>query len=285
MQTLMPEQPLSYKAIIKKSFTIYKKSFLRVLPLAIVLTLTAFIPRILSAYFNIDLLNKIEIFSLEQLWLLPVNIVAIIFFVGILWRIHCVMINRHEPFIEDLVIGLKKLLLVIIANLFEVCTFLAITISFFMLQLVFMNHGILFGDSYLSLIFTACVFTLQFFLTLYLLTLFIFLLPIIAVENKGILSALKRSIQAAWNHFFRIIFLQATPWITYLFFLIFIKNTFKIDVHIYLTNSGPDATLPIIFNMIAFTAFLPWAACILLLQLHDLELRNHLITQDTTRHG
>ena len=103
-------------------------------------------------------------------------------------------------------------------------------------------------------------------------------MPLIAIENKGIVAALERSMRLAWNHWLRIFLMQMTPWFCYLIFLSILKFIFRINVHIYFTNTLVHPLWTSVLQMIIFALFIPWVAAILLVQLKDLELRKHIVT-------
>ncbi len=274
MDNLIPKKRGSYWQLLHASIRLYKASLLRIAPLSLLLAITTFLPRLLSDIINVDLLSYIGTDDPNQLWLLVVSLAALIFFIGIIWRMHCIIIDKHEPLIEDLVIGIKKFYLAFFANIAGAAAFFASGFFLKSLAVIVPKIGMLFGNNTLNMIFTFIMIFAQMLLILYVAFLFIFLLPLIAVENQGIISSLRRSARLTWNHWWSVITLQTTPWICYLLALVIIKNIFHIEVHIYLFEQASPDLLTTLFHVLLFAIFIPWVAALLLIQMHDLEIRN-----------
>lgn len=279
MDTLLPSHPSSYSRLIKRSVRLYRISFKNIILLSVLLSFTAFIPRLFSYVIGQDIFLNLSPFSPYRLWLVAVEIICLIFFIGIIWRMHCFIINKHEPLAEDLFIGLKKVLYVFIAAVLQSGIVFAVTIIMFGLQILLQNNGLLFNPDWMSIVLTLLVFVGQLALILYFSTLFIFLVPLITIEDKGIVSALKRSAFLVWNHWWRVFSVQITPWLTLFFLLALIRFVLRIDIHIYFVGQGAYSLWISLFQLVMFALYIPWVAALLLVQLKDLELRKHLITQ------
>ncbi len=91
MDTLLPTQPSSYKELIKNSLKLYRASFSRIIILSFFLSLVVFIPQLLSDIIGQDIFSNLPPFSPHRLWFLVVNLIGITFFIGMLWRMHCVI--------------------------------------------------------------------------------------------------------------------------------------------------------------------------------------------------
>lgn len=278
MDTLLPSHPSSYRHLIKRSLRLYRISFKSIILLSFLLSLTAFIPRLFSYVIGQDIFLNLSPFSPYRLWLIAIEIICLIFFIGIIWRMHCFIINKHEPLAEDLIIGLKKVWYVLIAAILQSGIVFAVTVILFGLQIVMQTNGLLFHPDWFSILLTLSVFIGQLILILYFSTLFIFLVPLITIENKGILSALKRSAFLVWNHWWRVFSVQITPWLTLFFLLALIRFVLRIDIHIYFVGQGAYSLWISLFQLIIFAFYVPWVAALLLVQLKDLELRKHLVT-------
>ena len=276
MDTILPSQPAEYKTLLRCSLKLYRASLKKVLLLTLLLTLIVFIPRILSDIIGQDLFSYLPAFSPQRLWLFAIDLAALVFFVAMLWRVHCVIRGYHEPLFEDLKIGLKKACYVFVASIIQSFFLFTVVIAVFFSQVLLLKYDLLFGTALLGKLFTVAVFLSQVILIFYVSTLFLFLVPLIATENKGILIALQKSISLGWNHFWRIISLQSTPWICYLIALSIAKYLLNIDVHIYFVGHGVHTITATIFNMLLFFLFIPWVATLLLTQLNDLELRKQV---------
>jgi len=276
MDTLLPEAPLNYSALIKRSILLYKASIKHVLFLSILLSVVAFIPRFLSLTIGQDIFYNLGPLDPHRFWLFVINIASLIFFISILWRIHGIICNAHEPLKEDLKIGIKKVVQVFIASIIQSTLVFGTTLLIFSILLVIKDYLIP-SVHYLHIALFSLIFIAQFVLLLYIYSLFIFLTPIIAIENKGIISALKRSVLLVWNHWWRTISVQTTPWICYLLVLVIMKSILNINIHIFFAERSHHSLLVTFCNMIMFALFIPWVATLLLVQLKDLELRKNII--------
>ena len=189
---------------------------------------------------------------------------------------HCVTLRKHEPLIEDVKMGVKKAFYVFIASIIQSTIIFSCTAVIFGLQILLFQYNLLFSQHLLGMLFTIFIFAFQMAVIFYLFTLFIFLAPLIATENKGILSSLGKSVSLGWNHWWRVFSVQITPWLTYIIFLLLARYILNIDIHIYFIERGHHSMWSTLFNMIAFLFFIPWVASLLLTQLHDLELRKKI---------
>jgi hypothetical protein len=273
MNTLQPSQPSTYTQLMKQSFKLYRASFSHVILFSILLSITAFVPRFLAIIIGQDLFLKLPPLSPNRLWLSAVDIVCLIFLIGIIWRMHCVMRDRHEPLIEDIVMGIKKVIYVFIAALIQTAIVFVVTVSIYGLQILAGMHHLIFNGQVSGILLIGFLFIGQFVLIIYLNTLFVFLTPLIATENKGIFSAIERSASLVWNHWWRVFSVQITPWLVYFLTLMIIRNLLHIDIHIYFLEQEHHTLWPVLFQLGVFALFIPWIAAVLLIQLRDLELR------------
>lgn len=277
MEHILPDRPLNYRQLIKASLILYKVSFVRILILSFLLSFTVFIPRILSIAIGEDLFFSLTPTGWYRVWLACIQVVSIIFFIGILWRMHCILINKKEPLVEDFSIAIHKIISVLVAGVIQSVILLLVALVIYFFQLLLHKEGLLFNNNLISTILTTLVFLLPFLFILYTVALFTFLIPLIAIENRNVFAAVRKSVLLAWNHWWRIFTVQATPWLTYLFVLILVRFAMNINIHIYYMDANPHHLLPTIINLILFTCFIPWVAALLLVQLNDLEIRNRLL--------
>lgn len=275
MDTLLPTQPETYWQLLRRSIRLYRVSFKKVALLAVLLAITAFVPRLLSYAIGQDVLHNLTLFSLNQLWLTMLNLVAFIFFIAIIWHMHCEIIHKHESLREDFSIGFKKVITVFIASTLQSVLVIAIIAIIIASQMLIHYYLPFLFESGLGIWIVSLIFLFELTLLAYIATLFIFIVPLVAIENKGILSSIQRSITLVWNHWWRTVTLQATPWICFILVLAFVKFILKINVHIYFIDQVPHPLLLTILQIIIFAIFIPWVAALLLVQLQDLELRNN----------
>jgi len=277
MDTLLPSQPSTYKQLVKTSLHLYRASFSRIILLSFLLAILVFIPRLLSAFIGDDVAN-LHPYSPNRIWMFVVNLIGITFFIGIVWRMNCVIRGIHEPLIEDLTVGLKKVMYVFFASILQGIIVFAITMALFELQRFLIYYHVLFSDHLIGVAFVACIFVGQCILIVYVSTLFIFFIPLIAIENRGVIRSLERSILLVWNHWWRVFSVQLTPWICYTLLLFLIRCAFRISIHIDFVEHGPYGIETTIAHTMIFALFIPWVAAILLTQLKDLELRKKMTT-------
>ncbi len=132
------------------------------------------------------------------------------------------------------------------------------------LETILTQHQLLFPNNLLGTALIVSIFVLQFLLLVYISTLFIFFIPIIAIENKGVIVSLEQSILLVWNHFWRVLSVQLFPWICYLIFLLVIQSVFGIDIHVYFFKFSTHTIMAGVLNLIMFAIFVPWVAATLL---------------------
>jgi len=273
---LLPATPSSYDKIIKLSFTLYRASFAKVIWLALLMSVITFTPRLM-----VDLTGKniFASFSLSNpyYWcFLLIDLLNVALFVGIIWHMYCTARKRHEPLIEDITVGIKKTLYVFAASILQAAILTAATIVIMGFQLLLAQFNLLFNTSALGMLFTGIVFTLELGVIIYLYTLFFFFIPLIAIENKGILVSLEKSIALVWNHWWRTFSVQLTPWVTYLLVLGFIRYVARINVHIFFTQQLEYSIWTTLLQLVLFALLVPWIAALMVVQLKDLELRREL---------
>lgn len=278
MDAILPSQPSSYKQIIKSSFRLYGLSISHCILLSLALSIMIFIPRFIFVIIGEDLFRGMPIFSMQRLWIIAINLFCLTFFIGIIWRMNCVLLGKHEPIIEDIGVGIKKLIYVVLAVIIQSSIVLAVYMIGMSVQLLLSKHHLLLSGDLYGTIIAFVYFTGQFILILYISTLFIFLMPLIAVENKGVIGALIRSISLVWNHWWRVFSVQITPWIIYTLILLVIRYALNIDIHIYFSEVVEKSLWPAIMHAIIFAIYIPLSAATLLVQLKDLELRKKIMT-------
>lgn len=110
----------------------------------------------------------------------------------------------------------------------------------------------------------------------YLYFIFYFYMPLILLENAGIISSLQFSATLVYRHWGRVFKLQIIPWITYFIIMLLLQTIFKIDLNLYFINYDNN-TLPALFiHIIVIAILIPWMAALLILQVHDLLLRKKI---------
>ena len=119
MNSILPTQPETYSQLLRRSITLYRLSFKKVILFAFLVSITVFIPRLLSDFIGQNIFMNLEPLSPHQLWLMAINFVGLIFFIAIVWHTHCVIIGEHEPMLQDMQIALKKIISVVVAGFIQ----------------------------------------------------------------------------------------------------------------------------------------------------------------------
>ncbi len=276
MDTRLQTQPESYRQTISRSLMLYRLSFGKIAIFAFLLSCVVFIPRVISDILGRDLYNQANLLSWDRIWLFILDISSLVFFIAILWHMYCVLLRINEPMLQDLQTGLKKVLSVFVAAFIQCLLVSMVALLAFGIIMLLIKMDLLFNRSLIGTLFTTAVFFGQMILILYTSTLFFFIIPLIAIENKGIIKALEKSVSLVWNHAWRVFSTQITPWATYIAILIVLKYLVSIDVHIFFTTKNTHSYSSTIINIVLFTLFIPWVAALSLSQLKDLELRKSL---------
>src|SRR5579862_9194041 len=208
MDSILPAQPETYLQLVRRSLRLYRLSFKKVILFSALLAIIAFIPRFIMDFTGQPIFFSLSFFSPKHLWVMGINIIGLIFFIAIIWDMHCVIINEHEPFIQDVQIALKKFILVFLASILQTIILVGIAAMIYGVQQLVLMAGEWLHNSPLLIMFFSAIFIAEFFLVLYTITLFIFVLPLIAIENKSIIGSIERSIFLVWNHWLRTFLFQ-----------------------------------------------------------------------------
>jgi hypothetical protein len=276
MESLLALQPESYRQIIKRSIVLYRASFSKIILFSCLLSIMIFTPRFITILTGHNYFFNMPLLSFARLWIAIIDFVSLTLFIAILWHMHCIVYQIMEPLVEDITVGLRKVVLLFIAMLIQGVIFLMALSLVFGLHLILSQFQAWLIGNMLGMFLIAVLIIGECFVLIYVSSLFLFLAPIIATENKGILIAIKRSVLLVWNHWWRVISVQFTPWIGYLLLLMVIKYVFHINIHLYLI-SPTETTFGISFmQLILFALLIPWVAALFIIQLRDLELRNKM---------
>jgi hypothetical protein len=280
METLIPATPAPHRELLKRSFTLYRASFRRVFLLALLLSLAVFAPRLIAYFIGKKFFTDLAPFSPQRLWFILIELISMLLMVGIFWHINGVLHQHKERLMADVRVGIRKVLWVFIATIIHSAIVLTVASLIYILLIFLFEYRLISIESTGTLLFSILIFFGQFLLLLYVTTLFIFLVPLIAIENKGIFPAIEKSVSLVWNHWWRVFSLQIIPWISYLALLIVLRYIFLINIHIYFVEEGNLYLPVIILHIFIFALFVPWVAAVNLLQLKDLEQRKVLTHKD-----
>lgn len=273
---ILSTHPLGYKELIVRSLRLYFASFPKVILFSFLLAVIVFTPRLLSYILGHDVLKGTSFFSLQILWIIIIDFIALLLMAAMFWRLHCVAHYKHEGFKEDLNVGFHKFFYVFIAVLIQSLIIFGISYLTLLIQLFLYRHGILFinqTSSWPQIILTFSIFAGQTILIFYLFTLFIFLTPLIAIENEHIFQSIKRSVNLTWNHWWRVFSTQLSPWIYFLIFSLIVKYLIGVNIRLYFVAQETYSLGATLLQLFIFALFVIWTTSLLYVQMKDLELR------------
>lgn len=274
-QSLLATQPESYKQQLVRSLKLYKVSLLHVLHFALLLSITFFIPRLISLGLGHNIFLGLSPFSLKRLWIELIAIIGMFFYAALLWRMRCIIFNVHESLFEDMKVAIKRLILIIAASIIQSLIFSFLCLGIVAFYHFFVPKALFFQSSLLELPLVMSGLLFYLIAVVYLYFLFIFYLPLILAEKKGVFTALGKSAFLVWKNWWRTFWLQITPWGSYLICLIIIKQVFSGNKHFYFSLGQPASLFATVLHILVFALFVPWIVAILLVQLRDLELRKN----------
>ena len=269
-------QPEPIRQLLKRSLRLYREALPKVIIVACLLAVISFIPRLVALAVGQDIFAYVPQFSAEQLWLLLFELLGLVLFTILLWRIQCVMDGMHDSLKEDLFITFKKLPRIIGAAIVESAVILLL---FFMTMGVFYflrEQNLLDTTNHFQLFLLFIPIFAQLLLNGFIFVLLMFYLPLILTENKHIFAALGKSAVLVWGNWWRTFITQSIPWLVYLITLVIIKFVFRIHIHIYFIKITQLSLFATVVHIIIFALFIPWSAATLLVQLKDLEIRKRL---------
>jgi hypothetical protein len=269
-------QPESVRQVLKRSCSLYRYAFTRAIPLALFLSLVAFIPRLLALVVGQDIFFGLPQWSPLRLWLILIEFTSLVFFTILLWRMRCVMYNMHESIKDDLVVTLKKLPRIIGAAVIENGIVMSLFLMIIGIVYVLRDQNLFADSKNLPFFLVIIPLYLQLCVNIFIFVLLMFYLPLILNENKHIFEALGKSAALVWGNWWRTFVTQLIPWAIYLLMLLFIRNTLGLNIHLYFLPMVHLSVAATCVHILLFTLFLPWFAATMLVQLQDLEIRKAL---------
>lgn len=277
MEIKLSTQPETNSQLLARSLALYQATFPKVFYLGLILSIVAFIPRILFVATSTDF-SSLHLSNPIRLMYILIDLVSLIFFTAILWRMQCKSHHRRETILTDIKIAFRKLPAIFVATIIQSLAISIVVISLVVLLYFFQLYA---QPNLMTLLVFSLIAILQVCVAIYLFFEFYFYIVLIVTEDKGVLPALKRSIFLVWGNWWRTFLLQITPWVIYLVCIILIRNYLHFNLHIYFIKETVIATWPTtIIHILLFALFIPWAAANVLVQLRDLELRKKLLPEN-----
>lgn len=259
----LANNPESNVQLIARGFNLYWASLLHVFGLALLLSLIVLLSRMLGFVANEYQVNLAYI----DLYVFFIGIALYFVFTALLWRMRCVITQAHEKILDDMWVASRKIFLIVGASIVQSIVITLITIAVY-----FLAHFIQKQPPVYAFYMTMVLFILYFLIFVYIVFLLIFYLPLILTEDKGIFSALKKSISLVWGNWWRVFLLQITPTLAYLICLSLFSWMFRINIDIYLSYA-PQHIFATVINLFLIALIIPLNGAFLLVQLRDLELR------------
>ncbi len=265
--------PQSNTRLLMRGLKLYYASFKHVIGLALLFAMVVFIPQFIAIAQGLNVLALLQLFSFYNLFFFIVDICAMFVFITILWRIRCVVTNAHESILDDFKVASKKILLIIGISL----VYMLILALFVFLLIMLPARNLLNQPSEFSFNIAIMLSILYFCIVAYIFYAFMFSLPLILTENKGIISALKKSYCLVWGNWWKVALLLITPILAYFVLLYVIQNIFHINLTIrYAEAYNAKDLFILMINVILIALVVPLHGALLLLQLRDLELRKQV---------
>lgn len=277
MPTTMTDSPQTLTQLIASSFKVYGRIVASTLVLVLLLAILGFVPRLFALLIGQNVFVELPYLSPYRLWLLVSDIFSLLIFTALLWSAYRALIKKPVSIGEAIAKAIQKFPHVIVAVLILWAMFFIISLTATALFALMNHQQILFGHSTTGILFTSLVFLIQVGLILFFIILFYFYLPIILLENKGVIQALGYSATLVWNQWWRVFALQIFPWVCFVICLFILKYFIQLPVHIYFTAPEPLTLVSTIINLILFLIFIPWIVSILFVQFRDLEIRKNIV--------
>lgn len=273
--------PESYSQLLSRSYNLYTHALWRTFVLALSLSVVIFVPRLMNVYYGENIFLNNPWFSSTNLIMVFLYIGIFWFFSALLWRLHCVAIKKRESFKNDFQIARKKFPAIVgAAFLLSIIGSVAGSIAFGVYA-IFVHFDLLFHSDLPSEVMTFLVLLLQVGVSMYVTLLFFFYMPLIVIEDDGVIFSLRQSARLVWGNAWGTLKFQLTPWLIYLLSIIIVKAVFNVDIHIYFIPENTSAIVPTLLHIFMLALFIPWAAASILMQLRDLELRRAGISINT----
>jgi hypothetical protein len=271
-------QPARTSVLLGSSFKLYNLAFKKVILLGLALAIISFMPRLIILSMGHNVFLKTHEYNLTRLIIVLIDISALIFFAAILWQVHSTMVRVKENIAHDMNISIHKLPYIIVASIIQILILGVVALAVMGIYLFLKSQDLLVVKadmSSLHLYLLGVPMLLQILFNVYLFVLLIFYMPLIVIENKGIVSSLAKSARLVWGNWWRTLWFQSIPWLIYVVALMIVKYTFKLPINIYFVPMVNYSWVAVVVHMLMFGIFIAWYAAALLVQLNDLELRRN----------
>lgn len=274
-------QPLNNNLLLTQSNILYRATFTKVIGISILLSVIAFFPRILDFLQGKDPYKVIPSVNSNN-WILLIYICCLLLFITILERVEFTIERRRDRLKKDFVLSLRKFPYVFLAAIVQTAFFILLSIAFVGFYLLLAKFNLIYTKNPVAIMLITIPIFMQLIIAIYVTFSIWFYIPLIVTENFGVLQSLIYSFQLVWTNWRRTFTLQITPWLCYIVLLILLRYGANINLHVYYSPAESTSLFALVVHILIFALFIPWFASVMLVQLHDLELR--LALRNTPRH-
>ncbi len=260
---------------LTRSWDLYRATFLKAFLMALVLSVIEFLPRLITIYVGHETFAINTHFNYYRLLIVIDDIIEIIIFAAILWRMQNTALGRHESLETDYRTGLKKLPAIIGASCIQLFLYALVSLSGIATVLFLDKYDIspdLGARHALAMFLHGIPIMLQFFVNLYLFVLFYFYMALIITEANGPINSLEHSARLVWSRWWYTFWVIVTPWLVYTIVMLSFK-ALGVNLHIFIIEVPVYSMtlLPTLVHIVLFAIFIPWFAATMLVQLRNLE--------------
>jgi hypothetical protein len=260
---------------LTRSWDLYRSTFLKAFLMALVLAVIEFLPRIITIIVGHETFAITAHYNYYRLLIVFDDIICIIIFAAILWRMQNTALGRHESLKTDYRTGLKKLPAIIGASFIQLFLYALVSLSGIAIVLFLNRYGVspdLGARHALALFLHGIPIMLQFFVNLFLFVLFYFYMALIITEANGPINSLEHSARLVWGRWWYTLWVIVTPWLIYTIVMLCFK-ALGVNLHIFIIEVPVYSmtVFPTLIHIILFAVFIPWFAATMLVQLRNLE--------------
>jgi len=151
-------QPRGIKQLVFSSLTLYRKAFFHVILLAMIVAITANVPRVLIYAFGHSFFAGTTPFSPGRLWFIVLDLIGLTFFSAIIWRLHCYIKVSHEAYKDDIIKGLRKIPRIFVAVVLQMIILWSLLFIMYSFYAYLQSQGLLWQTSILPILLVATPF-------------------------------------------------------------------------------------------------------------------------------
>jgi hypothetical protein len=250
----LASQPQSIKQILSDSFRLYKVAFIRLVFWALVAGIISVLSQLITSTNNIENAVQQSSYTNYHLLLQPLLIIvlSLVPFSAMIFDIHQTMQGSKPTIKTAFLTAVRKWLPLIGAMVVNfIIMFIVAVVAYFLMMI----------SKFVALLFAAAV-------AIYLLVSLFAWQPLIVSENQRVFQAFKNSFKIVKSNWWRTFAILLIPGLVVCFINFILGFTFDV-----LDPNKAHAIWQLVITAIVSMLFMPWLYGILLLQIHNLELR------------